>query len=283
MISQPQTSLVDPERISHVGELVRDDASSGLTIRNCTSYQISYKLSPIARVPMYLKPGKEAKFTWARSALRVRLEKEGGKFHRRLCVRGTYYVVYNNRNDVSIVDKSQLVMFEENEHNRHLQAWSPIKTKAKIARVPWTWKRVSSTKFDGKNLPDGGSKYKVTTTTGFINKKTSASRLTVHRSVENDVSFKGKALEIEALSITLKSSHSTTQEKQHTVEVDISIRETKETDLVIANGKCLIVWQAVIDLFGNEVGLNDVRMTDTMDQPKEDLNVDHVTAAYKVL
>ena len=241
---------------------------ANLKLRNCTKFQLQYKVIILGARWHQLKPGEEgidikhaATFT-----LRVERTDDPKSTTTRAAVNpnGTYYAVYVN-NKVKILTENQAKGFAKNDDNPYITKWFPEKKgdrKEIKQKVEW---EVILSRYNNTDTPIELTFEEVI---GFSEKVSSSHQLVIEKSDSKEFSV-GAEFTVKEVGISgsFSSSESSTETdfQEELTEYELYESKTQTTTLNLKPGESWAVWQPRISVFGHKIMLDHLEYREAKD------------------
>lgn len=232
-----------------------------LKLRNCTKFQLRYKIIILGASWHYVKPGEEGTDLHKPTiyTLRVEVTDEPGSSSIRAAAHpnGIYYAVYegvHGGGKINILEESQAKNYSKDDNNPNITVWFPEPKIQKNIDGHIEWEVISSR----TNLTDKTLHFEFEETLGFSEKVSDTHRLTIEKSQSAEFSI-GASFKVDEVDISGSStiSGSTTKEsiKEKLTENEIYGSHTTKLAYSLDKGESIAVWQPYINVLGYKIWL----------------------------
>lgn len=239
----------------------------GLTLRNCTTSKLAYKIIIAGSKWHYVDPGKDGQDIkhWGTFTLRVEVDSRPETSSIRPAVNpdGTYYGVLGDDGKIKILsqdDARRLAMSGSYGTNKNITTWFPDAPQEKEIKFPVKWEL----KFSKANTSPGLLSFSQTIEVGISNAKRETHQLIIEKSSTTGFSL-GAGFTIHEVDVSASVSHeetNTTTNLEETVyETEIYSSESETLEFKLEEGKSLALWQPYIDIFGHRLWLKHHEFT----------------------
>lgn len=234
---------------------------ANLRLRNCTKFQLKYKIIILGATWHLVKPGEEGADLRHSGTYTLRVERadDPSSSSTRAAVNdnGIYYAVYVG-GKINILTESQAKNFGRDDNNPHITIWFPVpKITKNLDDGKIEWEII----FSRSNTSDQTLHFEFEQTVGFSEKVSDTHQLTIEKSQNTEFSigatFTVNEVEVSGSS-TISGSSTQTSFQEKLTESELYGSKTHKLSFSLDKGQSLAVWQPYIDVLGHKIWLDHI-------------------------